>query len=69
MSQKLEGLHIEFLKKVTGNKMQRIGDDYWRKVVAESVIQADGKQPLKIYIDKSQATVAEWVALRPIFEV
>ena len=28
-----------------------------------------GTKSLREYIDKGQATVAEWVALRPIFEV
>ena len=33
------------------------------------MLQAEGKKPLKKYIDKRQAKVTEWVALRPIFEV
>ena len=33
------------------------------------VLQATETKPLRGYIDKRQATVAEWVALWPIFEV
>ena len=33
------------------------------------MLQAEGTKPLREYIDKRQAKVAEWVALWPIFEV
>ena len=33
------------------------------------VIQATGTKSLHEYTDRRQTTVAEWVALRPIFEV
>ena len=33
------------------------------------MIQAAGEKYLNIYIDKRQATVSEWVALRNIFEL
>ena len=33
------------------------------------MLQAAGTKPLREYIDKRQATVAEWVALWTIFEV
>ena len=33
------------------------------------MLQGVGTQPLQTYLDRSQAAVAEWVALRPIFDV
>ena len=33
------------------------------------MLQAEGTKPLQYYINRRQATVAEWVALRPILEV
>ena len=33
------------------------------------MLQAAGTKPLRYYINRSQAAVAEWVAIRPIFEV
>ena len=69
MAQKLEVVHVKFLQQVTGQKIRRIGDDSWRRVAAESVLQAVGTKPPKTYIDKRHATVAECVALQPIFEV
>ena len=44
-------------------------DKTWRKVSEETVLEKSGTQPLGTYIDRRQATVAEWVALRPILEV
>ena len=36
---------------------------------SESILKAVGNQDVRMYIDRRQATVAQWVALRPIFEV
>ena len=36
---------------------------------AESVFKEAGNQKLGMHIDKPQAKVAEWVELRPIYEV
>ena len=36
---------------------------------AEKVLEKAGTQSLGNYIDRRQATVAEWVALRPILEI
>ena len=69
MLNNLEGVHVGFLRHVTGMKARRIGDDTWTKEGPERVLQAEGTKLLREYIDKRQATVAEWVALRPIFEV
>ena len=41
----------------------------WRQVAAEMVLEKAGTQSLGTYIERRQATMAEWVALRPILEV
>ena len=69
MLQKLEGVHVGFLRQVEGKKAQKMPVNNWRKEGAERVIQGTGKKPLQEYIERTQATVADWVALRPIFEV
>ena len=69
MPKKLKGAHVDLLRQVTGMKERRIGDKTWTKEGTDRVLQAAGTKPLREYIDKRQATVAEWVALRPIFEV
>ena len=40
-----------------------------QKERTERVTQATGKNNLQEYINRRQETVAEWVAMRPIFEV
>ena len=44
MSQTLKGGHVRSMWRVTGKKKLWLGDDYWRKVAAESVFQAAGKK-------------------------
>ena len=38
-------------------------DITWRCVAADKVLKKAGTQSLGVYIDKQQATVAEWVVL------
>ena len=66
---KLEGLHICFLRQVTGQKTRWTGGNYWCKAAAESLLQATGTKILNNYIENRQVEVAERVALRHIFEV
>ena len=35
----------------------------------KTVLQGSGTQTLQTYVDRRQATVEEWVALRAIFDV
>ena len=58
-----------FLRKVEGMTDQNMGINTWQKEGADRVLQATGTKPLWEYIERRQATVAEWIALRPIFEV
>ena len=69
MLKKLEGVYVGFLQQMTGMKAQRLGDVIWKKEGQDRVLQAAGTELVREYINKRQETVAEWVALRPIFEV
>ena len=60
---------MSFLWQLTGMKYRRLGDETWQKEERNRVLQAAGTKPLREYINRSQAAVAEWVALQPIFEV
>ena len=62
MLQKMEGVHVSFLRKVTGMSVSKLGVDTWKKEEAERVLQATGKNVWE-YIERRQVTVAEWVAL------
>ena len=69
MSRKLEGLHVGFLRQVTGQKAKWQREGTWRSVAAADVIKESGTHTLLLYIDKRQATVAKWVVLRLILEI
>ena len=69
MAQRLGVVHVGFLQKVTKLKAKILRDGSWQKVAEENVLQEAGTQPLQTYLDRRKATVAELVALRPIFDV
>ena len=54
---------------MTGQKAKRQRDGTWRSESAAKVLTELGTQTLGAYIDKRQATVTEWVALRPIIDI
>ena len=69
MTQRLEGVHVGFLRQVTKLKGKRLRYGLWLKVVVDTVLQGSGKQPIQNYLEKSKATVAESLDLRHIFDV
>ena len=69
MLNKLKGLHVGFLQQVTGMKARRIGGKTWTKEGPYRVLRVAGTKLLQEYIENRQVTLAEWVDLRPIFEV
>ena len=46
MLQKLEGVHVGLLRKVTGMTDLRLGEETWRNEGLDRVIQAAGTKPL-----------------------
>ena len=48
--------------------MQRLADGTWDMPRVEVLREAAGTQLAMTYIGRKQATVAQWIALRPIFE-
>ena len=69
MAYRLEGAHVGFLWCVTKLKENKLKYGLWRKAATNKVIQGAETQPLQTYLDRMQATVAKWVALRPIFDI
>ena len=57
------------LRKITSQMEVRQEDGTWRQVASEKVPEKSRTQYLGTYIDRRQATVVEWVALRPILDV
>ena len=59
----------EFLQMITGKRAKKLGDGTWETPGAEGIQESAGTQSDRIYIERRQATVAQWVALSPVFEV
>ena len=66
---KLKGVHVGFLRQVTGQTAKLQRDGIWISVAVDSVPKETRAQTLGMFIDKQYETVAEWVTLRPIIEV
>ena len=58
-----------FLRKVTGIKARNLGVETWRKEGADRVLQSADTKLLGKYTKMGQATISEWLELRPICEV
>ena len=69
MARRLEVVHVGFPRQVNKLKAKSLKYDTWRNVSVDRMLQGAGTQPLHTYLDRRQATVAEWVALQTIFEV
>ena len=56
---------------MAGHKKKAKGLRYgsWKQVTAKKIFQGAGTQTFQAYVGRIQATVAEWVYLRPIFGV
>ena len=69
MAKRIEGKHTEFLQIIMGNIVKQLGDGTWETPGVEGIREAAGTESARIYIEQRQATVAQWVALCPLFEV
>ena len=69
MSQRIEGEHVSFLRQVTHKQAAQRWYGSWRQVPVEEVLQVVGTKTLSTYVVRQQATVADWVATRPIFDM
>ena len=66
---RIEGEHTEFLQMITWKRAKQLEDGTWETPGAEGIQEAAGTQSARIYIEKRQATLSQWVVLRPLFEV
>ena len=58
MAKRVDGTHTDFLRLITGKRARQLGDDTWETSGAEGVIEAEGTQLARIYIERRQATVS-----------
>ena len=69
MENRIEGAHTDFLQMITGNRKKQLVDGTWETPGSEVILEAEGTQLDGIYIERQRETVAQWVVLRPLFEV
>ena len=69
MERTVEGTHTGFLIPVRGKWERQKADRTWVTTNVEVVREAEGTHPEMAHIGRRQGTVAQWVMLRPIFEV
>ena len=69
MTNRIEGMHTEFLQMITGERSRKLGDGKWETPGEEVIREAVGIHLDRIYIERRQATVSKWVALHPLFEL
>ena len=55
----LEGVHVGFLRQMTGHKAKRQRERTSRRKAAAKVLKESGTQKLGAYIDKRQAKLAQ----------
>ena len=69
MERMVDGTHTGFLRQIMGKRDWQNTYRTWVNPRAEVVQEAVGTQSAMTYIGRIQGTVAQWVALHPIFEV
>ena len=69
MAKMIEETHTEVLRLITGRRARQLGDRTRETPGEEGVREEEGIHLSRISIEHHQATVAQWVALRPLFEV
>ena len=62
-------LTLVLLRQMMEKRTKRVLDGTWIQEGGESVLKVVGTQVVRNYIGRRQATVAQWVALQPMFEV
>ena len=69
MKRKVEGSHTGLFRYIMGKRARRIGDGMWDTPGIEVVRETAGTQSVMTYIGRQKATVTQWGALWPLFEV
>ena len=69
MARMVEGTHVGFLQKFTGNRSQKTTNRMWETPADEEVLRTVGVNTAATYIGFRQGKVVQRVSLRPIFKV
>ena len=66
-AKRIDGTHTEFLQIITGKRAKHLGDGTWETTGVEGIQEAAETHLDRIYIYLRKASVAQWVALSPLF--
>ena len=69
IERKAEWIYTEFLRQIMGKQERRLRHGMWDTPGEEGVREVELMQSASTYIGRQQTTVAQWVALRRLFEV
>ena len=69
MRKVLEGFHHRIARRISGLVAQRIGDNQWEYPPIADALEAAGLWTMKEYIRRRQATVEQYIATRPIYQL
>ena len=65
----LEGFHYQAARRITGMTEKRGAGREWEYPLVVEAMETAGIHPIGVYISRRQATIAERVACRPIYEL
>ena len=69
MAKRIEGIHTDLPQMITGKRANNLGDGAWENTGAEGIREAAGTHLARIYIERLLSHMAQWVVIRPLFEV
>ena len=65
----LESLHHRVARRLAGKMPRRLPDGSWEYPSLEKALEEAGLFPISEYIARRQRTVAQYIALRPIYDI
>ena len=69
MRKALEGFHHRVARRISGLVAQRTGPNEWHYPPIEEALEQTGLWPMREYIYRRQNTIAQEIAVRPIYEM
>uniref|UniRef100_A0A7S0FHZ4 Uncharacterized protein n=1 Tax=Minutocellus polymorphus TaxID=265543 RepID=A0A7S0FHZ4_9STRA len=65
----LESLHHRVARRLAGKMPRRLPDGSWECPSLEKALEEAGLFPISEYVARRQRTVAQYIALRPIYDI
>ena len=65
----LDGFHNWVARRISGMLSQKVGEEIWDWSLVAYALEASGMWPMKEYIKRRQATIVDYIANLPIYEL